>query len=458
MLLRFVVENFRSFRDSTEFNLFPYRKLGKLKHHIQRGSGVDALKLSAIYGANASGKSNFIRAIRCVQHYLVKGELPPEIFTEHFRLDADYARKPTVFGVEFVAQEQVFLYALKFDRNRILGEELYRSGLGNKSDEPIFVFDAQADTVLRFSDAFYASSKNKLLAELLNESLLKKNRSVLLQLTEIENNALADLHTAIEFLKNGINLITPDTRPTGFLSELINNTDFLNFTRNIVRSFHVGIQDLKIERIPLRDYFGENEPEAIRHVLQQLNQNPPLNIQRAEITMRSETGDELVITSDPEGVFVHRLSFVQKTENEQESVFLIDDQSDGTRRLLDFLPAFLYVLQEKKTVIIDEIERSLHPILIKQLIQKFSADATTKGQLIFTTHESNLLDLKIFRRDEIWFTEKSPTGVSNLYPLSRFQEHHTIDVRRGYLSGRYGAIPFMGNLQDLNWQEYDTAA
>jgi len=78
----------------------------------------------------------------------------------------------------------------------------------------------------------------------------------------------------------------------------------------------------------------------------------------------------------------------------------------------------------------------------------------TKGQLIFTTHESNLLDQKIFRQDEIWFAEKDKNGSTDLYSLSEFKEHKTIDIRKGYLNGRYGSIPFLANLKDLNWHEY----
>ena len=79
-----------------------------------------------------------------------------------------------------------------------------------------------------------------------------------------------------------------------------------------------------------------------------------------------------------------------------------------------------------------------------------------KSQIIFTTHESNLLDLEIFRQDEIWFAEKKQTGSTDLYALSDFKEHNTIDIRKGYLNGRYGSIPFLANLQDLNWHKYDS--
>jgi len=124
--------------------------------------------------------------------------------------------------------------------------------------------------------------------------------------------------------------------------------------------------------------------------------------------------------------------------------------------LLDFVSHFYDIIFEGKTIIIDEIEKSLHPLIIKELIRKFSHEKNTNGQLIFTTHESNLLDQDIFRQDEIWFAEKDKDGCTDLYSLSDYKEHNTIDIRKGYLMGRYGAIPFLGNLKDLNWHAYDT--
>lgn len=137
-------------------------------------------------------------------------------------------------------------------------------------------------------------------------------------------------------------------------------------------------------------------------------------------------------------------------------MFDLGDESDGTIRLLDFVPALKDVISKRKVFIVDEIERSIHPLLIKKLVGKFSLDENSTGQLIFTTHESNLLDQELFRQDEIWFVEKDKAGSSDLYSLSEFKEHKSIDIQKGYLSGRYGSIPFMGNLEDLNWHKYDT--
>jgi uncharacterized protein len=153
---------------------------------------------------------------------------------------------------------------------------------------------------------------------------------------------------------------------------------------------------------------------------------------------------------------VKQLRIIQSDKVGNEATFDMDELSDGTIRLLDFLQMFQELVDAPNVYVVDELERSMHPSLAKELITKFSHDLDTKGQLIFTTHESNLLDQSIFRQDEIWFAEKSPSGSTDFYSLSDFKEHNTIDIRKGYLHGRYGAVPVLTDLHELNWHTYDT--
>jgi AAA15 family ATPase/GTPase len=174
------------------------------------------------------------------------------------------------------------------------------------------------------------------------------------------------------------------------------------------------------------------------------------------IGLRSHNGDEIIIVKENNKIWVKTLKVGHIGKRNKSVFFNLDEESDGTVRLLDFVPAFKNVISDQKVYIIDEIERSIHPLLIKELVQKFSADSMTKGQLIFSTHESQLLNQEIFRQDEIWFAEKNNDGSTDLYSLNDFKEHKTIDIQKGYLNGRYGSIPFLGNLKDLKWHSYDT--
>jgi AAA15 family ATPase/GTPase len=219
-----------------------------------------------------------------------------------------------------------------------------------------------------------------------------------------------------------------------------------------MKSFHIGISKIEVEKKTLEEFFGENDLNKLDKIMKELDSS-----KNKMIGLQINGSQEIIITKeDNDNIYVKKLRVSHKGKSNIEVMFDLDEESDGTIRLLDFAPAFQDVAINKKVYVIDEIERSIHPLLIKELVRKFSKDDQSKGQLIFTTHESNLLDQSIFRQDEIWFTEKDKNGSTDLYSLSDFKEHNTIDIRKGYLMGRYGSVPFLGNLKDLNWHDYDT--
>lgn len=142
---------------------------------------------------------------------------------------------------------------------------------------------------------------------------------------------------------------------------------------------------------------------------------------------------------------------LHKDKNGNEVSMDLDDESDGTRRLIEYIPLIYSILYEDAVYIVDEIERSIHPIMIKAIMSKISEKKDARGQIIFTTHESSLLDQSIFRPDEIWFAQKDVNQSTQLYPLSDYNIHKTANIENGYLNGRYGGIPFLSNLSDLKW-------
>ena len=150
-------------------------------------------------------------------------------------------------------------------------------------------------------------------------------------------------------------------------------------------------------------------------------------------------------------IYLKTLVGLHKNADGSEVEISIDMESDGTRRLIEYMPLLLSVAKDDNVFIIDEIERSIHPIMIKTLMKKISENKEAKGQIIFTTHESCLLDQSIFRPDEIWFVQKDIDQSTRIYPLSDFNIHKTANIENGYLNGRYGGIPFLSNLSDLKW-------
>ncbi len=175
------------------------------------------------------------------------------------------------------------------------------------------------------------------------------------------------------------------------------------------------------------------------------------------VHLRTKDGSVLISYENGEYV-VKKLALQHSGVNGALIDFMLSEESDGTQRLLDYLPAISAITDFPITLIIDEIDQSVHVNLLKKLLQKVMDDDDTKGQLIFTTHESNLLDLDIFRQDEIWFAEKErETGATHFYSLSEFKPNYGSDIEKGYLNGRFGAIPFLGNLENLNWHQHAEA-
>ena len=165
----------------------------------------------------------------------------------------------------------------------------------------------------------------------------------------------------------------------------------------------------------------------------------------------NRSGEVSNIIYDQGQVVLKTLVAIHTDNNGDITEMPITRESDGTRRIIEYMPLLYAITRQNAVYIVDEIERSIHPILIKEIIRKLSYGDGAKGQLIFTTHESALLDQDIFRPDEIWFAQKDTDQATQLYPLSDFNIHKTANIENGYLNGRYGGIPFLSNLKDLHW-------
>jgi AAA15 family ATPase/GTPase len=154
-----------------------------------------------------------------------------------------------------------------------------------------------------------------------------------------------------------------------------------------------------------------------------------------------------------------RIKTKHRHEKGQLVDFSIEEESEGTQRLINLIP-ILFSLKNKseKVILLDELDRRLHPLLSRQFLEFFLQGKAEemRNQLIFTTHDTNLLDLDILRRDEIWFLEKNQQGASHLYSLAEFKIRPDLKIDKGYLNGRFGAIPFFGDIHSLGWSKADT--
>ena len=454
MLVRLVINNFFSFGEQKEFNTIPNTRLRTLQHHKYRlKNGFEILKTSSIYGANGSGKSNLIKALDLFQNLIIKEKIPYYFRKSKFKFNTESNNDLQTFAIEFVEEGQPFYYGIELKGDRIVTEELYQSGLGINEDELIYErnTDDEDKTVIKFLTDFEEDERSQVLKSVLLEDFVKPNVPILKLLSNRDNKYLHNVKKAFNWFNETLEIILPDSKPTALAHKIDIDSDFKKFAEDTMCSFNIGISALNTEKKDIDTFFGKDNENEKEEIIKQIEDSA-----KKIIRLRSPIGEEFIIAKENDEIWVKSLEVEHKNLKGERAIFELTEESDGTIRLLDFVPAFKNAISKEKVYVIDEIERSIHPLLIKELVKKYSLDSKTKGQLIFTTHESNLLDQEIFRQDEIWFVEKDLNGNTDLYSLSAFKEHKTIDIRKGYLNGRYGSIPFLGNLKDLNWHENDT--
>lgn len=452
MLIRFIVKNFLSFGTEKEFNTLPYSRLkGRLEHHkYSLTPQLDILKLATLYGANGAGKSNLVKALRTLQQIVQTGKLPIDIDSKKFLLSEANKEISSMLAVEFCSNGVLYVYAIEINHGFIQTEELYHSNPESKYPEIIFErkTNSKNQTTTRFHHKFEADKESQVLQKVIEKTLAKPNMPLFTLLANLENEYLKEVKNAFDWFNTTLNIIPPKTNPINLVYLLQNSATHQNFAEQLIRSFNTGIQHLKVETQPLQKVLGEGNKNTLTELNHQLKEKELNHL------LLKETGEDFVVSKENGQLQSKKLFFEHEAHQPNSTPFNINQESDGTIRLLEFIPILKSLMDEKKVFVIDEIERSLHPVLIKEIIRKFSTTKESKGQLIFTSHESHLLDQAIFRPDEIWFVEKDHWGYSDLYPLSEFKEHKTKDIRKGYLNGRYGAIPIINNLEKLKWTQY----
>lgn len=454
MLIRFTIENFFSFGERKEFTMIPNHRLGTLLHHKYRENDFEILKMASVYGANGAGKSNLVKSLELLQDFVMGKVSLLKLNQTKFKFNQEKNNNSQIAVINFIQDSIPFYYAIELKNNRVATEELYITGLNKDDNELIFerVTDKDNITKITFSEEFEKDEKSQVLKSVLLEDFVKPNTPILELLSKRDNQFLRKVRIAYEWFEQTLQVLSPSSI-VGNLAHMIDVDENLKeYAIDLMSSFNLGVTNLVSDKQDIHDFFGADDSKEVERIIKFLTDSP-----ERILTMTINQGGQINIVNENGNIVVKSLRVGHCGNDNKEVLFELNEESDGTVRLLDFVPAFLRVVSDKRVFVIDEIERSIHPLLIKELIQKFSLDENTKGQLIFTTHETNLLDQEFFRKDEIWFTEKNKDGATDLYSLNDFKEHKTIDIKKGYLSGRYGSIPFLGNLKDLNWHKNDSS-
>lgn len=440
MLVRFVVKNFLSFQEETEFDMYLSSHQRSKKHHVIEASGEKLLRYSAIYGANAAGKSNLIKAM----DVLVNGVMRPDFARQLFSFRNRYASEddPQLLGIEFFFEGLFYQYAIECVNGRVLNEELLVKSSSNEDYKSLYT---------RHKGEFAYS--RKLITESADRNLLDgieiwlKEESTLFYTLSQSNYKVDLINKAAHCMTDRISVVYPDSAPDYLIALLYKDQDFVRFCTDILQKLDVSISKILIKKTPILDFFGENDKVLIDDFSRKLDSGALAVIHK--IVGRSRVEPVLIERSSNGEVVVNSLCFEFYGRSIELGAFTVQDLSDGTMRLLELLLIFYsHVEKIGNLYIIDEIERSIHPNLIRKLLEYSTSKDNGNAQLIFSTHESVLCDQDLFRLDEIWLTEKDKNGSTKLYPMSEFDIHHTTKIRKGYLQGRFGGVPNIGNLEN----------
>ncbi|WP_454952510.1 AAA family ATPase [Capnocytophaga granulosa] len=442
MLIRFQVKNLYSFEEETEFNLLT-NDSEHLPHHKKHCNGVDFLRLSAIYGANASGKSNFVRAIGLLQNIVKKGKIIDEVSDYKFKLSKEALTKPISLAIELLSNSKMYYYTLTFDQKKILNETLVET-FKDKEDRIVFERSLTNERQeIPFIESEVKNEKERMFLELLSDKLLSKDELLLTFLTQKYPNEYADIDNVFEWFSDVLIVLNSNFKIRGIAHKFDKHDSIVKFVNTFIPTLSTGIQRIEVQKKEI-----QGDSDDMKH----LKDNIKDDQEQLFTNTNPDTGEEITfVMEENDKIFAKRI-FTEHLDKEGHKVFFpFGWESDGTKRLLEYTPLINGVINAEVVFVVDEIERSIHPMMIKELIRKISSDTSAQGQLIFTTHESCLLDQEILRTDEIWFTQKDKGGATHMYSLSDFNISNTANIEDGYLNGRYGGIPFLSNLKELNW-------
>lgn len=418
MLVQFSVENFMSIKEKVTFSMLASSDK-TLKENLISGNNEEYLKSAVVYGANASGKSNLFKAINTVITMMKNSNnMQPEMKLPiiPFKFDINCLNKPSSFEFIMVIEGIKYVYGFSADQNRIYEEYLYYYPNGRETE----VFERTN------INKYHHTASESALKDIENKNI--ENKFLLATATTWNYEKTKPVYN---FLTNDINVLF-DYEPLSGISfnKYYNDKtgELKNFSLKILNEADINISGYDVSSVEMSEEQLNMLPPEIRTIF-------PKGTKGFNVTtnhnITDENGNELII----------RLG--------------LGEESLGTQNLFILNPILLYVLEEGKILIIDELDRSLHPFLVKYIVQLFNNKEYNKkgAQLIFNTHDTNLLSLTLFRRDQIWFTEKDyKKGATDLYPLDDFPVRKTENIQKGYLSGRYGAIPFVAIGDDL-WPE-----
>ncbi|MDR2373139.1 MAG: ATP-binding protein [Bifidobacteriaceae bacterium] len=426
MLIEFSFENWLSFRDRTALSMVASRE----KQHGERVSRVAnprlrLLPVAAIYGGNASGKTSLVEALAFAQDLVLrKTKAGGPLALRPFALDQDSATKPTRFNFQILAGERAYEYGFALAGEGVVEERL--AAVMNSSEHVIF---SRVGGDLALAPSLAKDQRLLFAFEGTDANQLYLNNAI--------SQRLDAFRPVYDWFRS-LRVIGPWTRfaPCELLAP---GRDQLSGTMNqLLSELDTGIHELRTEPVAPDEI---RLPKTVQRVLE-------LGLEEGEVEGLVPPGGRagMIATREDGRISLHKQVTRHIKPDGTSVTWDLDDESDGSRRLVDILPCFIRLAAPgaARVVVIDEIDRSLHTLLVRRILEWYLSTRTpeSRAQLVFTTHDLLLMDQSIFRRDEIWVTERDAFGSSSLTAFSEYQDvRYDKDIRKSYLQGRLGGIP-----------------
>lgn len=423
MLLNFKVNNFRSIKDEIVLDLKATSDGTLRTEAVCNVGGLSVLKSVAIYGPNASGKSNIIRAFAVFRRMIIESffrhNLPEDLQSESFKLDQKTYNAPSCFEASFLIDGEVLIYGFKITRKKIIAEWLKKE----KGNVSLF---SRENNEIDSNKNFFREASKKLKQQISDRVLFLSFLS--------SNNA--EISKKIVSLIQNTNVISGVERGNTLnfsIKAFLNNKEMADDIKNIMKVADLGVIDIKADErtVSVKDLRGV--PDKFKEIFFK---------EDSQVTEGSLK-------------FVHK-KYHNKLSAEGEELDFFTEESDGTQQMFALSGPIIDTLKGGKVLFIDEVDASLHPMLCQFLVFMFNSKKNNpnNAQLIITSHDTTLMNEKFFRRDQIYFTQKDKFGATELFSLSDISERKGVDFAKRYLDGRYDALPYITDLENMKFFDF----
>jgi len=425
MLVQFSVRNFKTFKNKVILNLVASnydkdtREIDNIKTDTEFNLRI--VKSAVLYGANASGKSKFIEALMFMREFAIKSSKDSQkgdsIDVEPFKLEIESEKDSSEFEVIFILNKEMFRYGFEVNKDKVLSEWLYHKPKTKEIE--LFYREKQ-----KFNIHARSFSKG---ATLIKEELVRDNALMLSVAAQFNDKSAGKILSWFKGLKTISGL--DEKGYQGFTMGRTKNPKYKEQILELLKAADLGIKDIILEPLDLSKL-----PKQLRESLEK-------QIKEEDAEFFSD-----VLTT-------HRKYDLNKKYVGDIQFSMEDEESSGTKKFFALTGPVLDSIENGYVLVIDELDSKLHPNLVCKIVSLFNSKELNpkNAQLIFNTHDTNLLSSGLFRRDQIWFAEKDKYGASKLFSLADFKSEvrKTENFEDNYIRGKYGAVPFLGEFDNF---------